>query len=147
MPILKPIFCAVALVDIHITKAFQVLLIDVDTNYSMLSIAFPKFYEELKTIHTIDLCSTTIQAFNFVSNNIFKSCIPDKAVCQSIEDCIQVYKDQIMPMMKLIISKISDGFDLQQGAILGFGTHANDETGSVLKVSNVSVEEMESQES
>ena len=42
MPILKPIFCAVALVGIHITKPFQALLIDVDTNYSKLAIVFSK---------------------------------------------------------------------------------------------------------
>ena len=34
MPILKPIFCAVALIVIHITNAFQALVIDCDTNFS-----------------------------------------------------------------------------------------------------------------
>ena len=50
--ILKPIFCAVALVGIHITKPFQALIIDPDTDYSTLAIAFPKFCEELKTVDT-----------------------------------------------------------------------------------------------
>ena len=107
MPILKPIFCAIALVGIHITKPFQALLIDVDTNYSTLAIAFPKLYDELKTIHTIDLCSTTIQVLTFMSNEAFESCIPEKAVCQAIDDCMQVYKkEQIVPLMKVIISKL-----------------------------------------
>ena len=106
MPILRPIFCAIALVGIHITKPFQALLIDVDTNYSTLAIAFPKLYDELKTIHTIDLCSTTIQVLTFMSNEAFESCIPEKAVCQAIDDCIQVYKEQIVPLMKVIISKL-----------------------------------------
>ena len=103
MPILKPIFCALALVSIHISKPFQALLIDVSTNYSILSIAFPKLYEELKTSHTIDICSTTIQAFKFVSKDIFMSCIPNKAVCQAIDDCILVHKEEIIPLIRLII--------------------------------------------
>ena len=60
MPTLKPIFCAVALVGIHITKPFQALLIDPDTNYSSLAVAFPKFYEELKMIDTADLVGKMI---------------------------------------------------------------------------------------
>ena len=54
MPILKPIFCSVAHVGIHITKLFQALLIDPDKNYSTLAVAFPKLYEELKMVDTAD---------------------------------------------------------------------------------------------
>ena len=50
MPILKPIFCAVALIGIHIPNAFQALVIDCDTNFSTLSEAFPKLYDELVTV-------------------------------------------------------------------------------------------------
>ena len=50
MTILKPIFCAVALIVIHITNAFQALVIDCDTNFSTLSEAFPKLYDELVTV-------------------------------------------------------------------------------------------------
>lgn len=142
MPILKPIFSAVSLIGIHITKPFQQLLIDVDTNYSKLVTAFPKLYEELKDLQAIDLCSTSIQVMKFVSPEIFKSCIPDKAICKAIDESIQMYSDQIVPLMKLIVSKIADGFDVQRGAIFGFGTHANDDTGSVFNVSKATEDEM-----
>ena len=41
-----------------------------------------------------------------------------------------------------MISKIADGIDVQRGAIFGFGTHANDDTGSLFKVAEATDEEM-----
>ena len=65
MPILKPIFCAVSLVGIHVTKPFQALLIDPKTNYSTLSAAFPKLYEGLKIVNSADLfCTHHIKFLN-----------------------------------------------------------------------------------
>ena len=140
---MKPIFCAVALVGIHITKPFQALLIDTETNYSTLGVAFPKLYEELKTVDTLDLCSTSCQAFRFVPSETFELCTPPKDVCEAIEECSKMYRDEITALMKIIISKIADGFDVQRGAIFGFGTHAEDDTGSLVKVSDATEEEME----
>ena len=141
MPILKPIFCAVSLIGIHITKPFQALLIDVDTKYTNLMTAFPKLYKELTTVDAVDMCSTSIQVFRFVSKEMFESCAPEKEVCCVIDECVKVYKDQIVALMKMMISKIADGFDLQRGAIFGFGTHANDDTGSLLKVADATEKE------
>ena len=45
---------------------------------------------------------------------------------------IQVYKEQFVPLMKVIISKIVDGSDLQRGATIGIGTHAVDDAGSLV---------------
>ena len=41
----------------------------------------------------------------------------------------------------MMIYKIADGFDLQRGAVFGFGTHANDDTGTLFKVANASDKE------
>ena len=38
-------------------------------------------------------------------------------------------------MMKIMIQKIADGFDTQRGAVFRIETHANDDTGSVMKIS------------
>ena len=143
MPILKPIFCAVSLIGIHVSKPFQALLIDVDTKYTTLMVAFPKLYQELITVDAVDMCSTSIQVFHFVSKEMFESCAPDKEVSAIINECAKVYKDQIVALIKMMLSKIADGFDLQRGAVFGFGTHANDDTGPLLKVADVTGKEKE----
>ena len=83
-----------SLIGIHVTKPFQALLIDVDTKYSTLMIAFLK----LTTVDVVDLCSTSIQVFHFVSKEMFESCAPDKDVCAVIGECAKVYKDQIVAL-------------------------------------------------
>ena len=40
-------------------------------------------------------------------------------------------------------SKIADGFDLQWGAVFGFSTHAEDDTGSLVKEANATEKEMD----
>ncbi|MEO0686683.1 MAG: hypothetical protein AAFY76_16990, partial [Cyanobacteria bacterium J06649_11] len=45
MTLLKPVFCAVSLIGIHITMPFQALLLTKETNYSSLLTAFPSLYE------------------------------------------------------------------------------------------------------
>ena len=135
-------FYFVALIGIHITKPFQALLIDYDTKYSTLAVAFPKLYEELTTVNAADLCTTSTQAYTFISKEIFLTCAPDKAVLDSIDECTKSYGNQIVPLMKLMISKIADFFDVQRGAIFGFGTHADDDTGPLLKVADATAAEM-----
>ena len=44
--------------------------------------------------------------------------------------------------MRIIISKIVDGFNTQWGAAFGFGTHADDSMGLLLKISTLNEEKM-----
>ena len=46
--LLKAIFCATALVDIHFTRPFLSLLLDTECNYETLKRAFPMFYHDLR---------------------------------------------------------------------------------------------------
>ena len=117
-------------------------MIDNDTKYSTLAVAFPKLYEELTAVNAADLFTTSTQAYTFISKEIFLTCAPDKAVLDSIDECTKSYGNQIVPLMKLMISKIADGFDVQRGAIFGFGTHADDDTGPLLKVADATAAEM-----
>ena len=119
MPILKPIFCAVTLVRIHVIKPLQALLIDPDTNYSTLSVTFPKFYEELKTVNSEELCSTSHQVLQFVPIETFERCIPSQDVCKAIDETCQNNKCEIIHLLQLMISKIAD--KLQALGSLGFG--------------------------
>ena len=130
MSILKPIFCAVALVGIHITKPFQALLIGVDTKYSTLA-GWP-FQSSMSLLQL---------TYHFVSKEIFETCAPGKAVCEAIDECSKSYANQVVALMKMMITKIADRFDLQRGAIFGFGTDAKDDTGPLLKVADLTEEE------
>ena len=42
----------------------------------------------------------------------------------SVNRNINSHADDIPNLIKLIIPEISDGFNLQKGAMFGFGTHA-----------------------
>ena len=44
--------------------------------------------------------------------------------------------------MKIMISKRADGSDVQRGAVFGFGTYAEDDTGSLMKVFDLTEKEM-----
>ena len=67
--VLKPIFCATAVLGHHIMRPFQWLLVDVDTTYETLFTAFPKLYEEL-LVYPAKLQPE--QAFFFVPEDMFK---------------------------------------------------------------------------
>ena len=56
MSLLKPIFCAAALIGIYITIPFQTLLIDKDTNYTSLLRSFPILHDELSSIDPERMC-------------------------------------------------------------------------------------------
>ena len=53
-----------------------------------------------------------------------------------------MHNSEITRLMKLMTLKIADGFDVQRGAVFGFGAHADD-TGSLVKVANATEKEME----
>ena len=50
MEILKPIFAAIALLGVHVTRPFHKLLMDPSTDYSQLLNVYPQLYGELTTI-------------------------------------------------------------------------------------------------
>ena len=62
--LLKPIYAAISLLGLHITRPFRELIIDTDTTYSLLLSAFPKLYDDLK-IPTKEYLSTK-QVVSFV---------------------------------------------------------------------------------
>ena len=48
-----------------------------------------------------------------------------------------------MRLLKFCLAEFAAGFALQKGAIFGFGEEANYDTGTVLKISDVSKEQLE----
>ena len=58
-------------------------------------------------------------------------------------DCCKQYPREIEQILQLSLKKFAYGFSYQKGAIFGFGENADANTGSVLKISTLSKEEIE----
>lgn len=143
MTLLKPVFCAVSLIGIHITMPFQALLLTKETNYSSLLTAFPSLYEELTSINPESLCTTTNQVFHFVQPDTFKNVVKHlkPSIVESIENSVKLYKSQVINLLRLILPKLADGFSIQRGKVFGFGPHALEQP-KTFKISNASEEEL-----
>ena len=133
MTFLKPVFCAVALVGLHIsniiTLPFQALLAANETNYSTLLSAFPILYDELKSVNPERLCTTKDQVFHFVPKTTFDNLVKNTrdVILLSITSTIPEYKSEIISLLKMILPKLADGFSTQREQIFGFGLEADSE--------------------
>ena len=134
--ILKPVFCTTAILGHHITRPFHRLLIDLDTTYESLLAAFPKQYEELTNIDP-EMLLRSEQVFKFVPQDIFKDASYKDHLLQTLFSNADQYKDEVVKIIRICLGKFSKGFEKQKGAIFGFGKTANDDTGSVLKLSTI----------
>ena len=137
MELLKPIYSAIALTGLHITKPFHTLLTDNQTTYSTLMKSFKLLYNDLTSIPAKDFL-TTEKVVTFISDDIFKRSGPEDCVLQYLSGCINTYPVEIEKLMTIVLPKFAYGFDYQRGAIFGFGPSAELEPrGGVMKVSTV----------
>ena len=124
---------------IHIGRPFHHLLIDPETTYSKLIVAFKNLYNDLTTISASQLL-TINKVVSFVSADIFKESLPEQCLLEVLKEVTEMYPAEIERFMVLSLKMFAEGFDYQKGAIFGFGPSANNETGSVLKIANVNEE-------
>ena len=134
--VLKPIYCATALLGIHIMRPFQRLLVDVGTTYTTLLTAFPLLHQEM-SITDPSLLLTPEQVFKFLPNEMFKETLPKHHLLMNILECSREYEDQVVTIIGICLHKFQVGFQKQKGAIFGFGTSKDDATGTVLKISTL----------
>lgn len=135
--ILKPIFCATAILGYHITRPFHRLLLDLNTTYDTLLVAFPKLYDELTNTNAESLL-TTDQVFNFVHSDIFKDASYKEHLLTGLFRNADEYRNEVLKIIRLCLEKFRKGFEKQKGSIFGFGSNANEDTGSILKLSSLS---------
>ena len=138
MEILKPIFCATALMGMHITGPLMAILLDTDTKYSTLMSIFPKLYNDMITIQPHHFLQTSECVVSFASTKVFKQKAPTAAILNSLNDCLQEYQAEVEKVLSLFLKAFSNGLAVQKGAIFGFGPFANKDTGSLLKISTAS---------
>ena len=141
MEILKPIFCAISLLGIHITRPFHSLMMDKDTNYSVLLKAYPSLHKELLTVSPLMVLQTKEQVFNFVPKTIFLASRSNEKLIEHLDNTVPEYKDEITTLVRILMKRFADGLQLQKGAIFGFGETASDDIGmNVLKISTLDEE-------
>ena len=143
MELLKPIFCAISLIGIHIGRPFHYLIMDKKTTYSTLCIAYPRLHNELITLDPVDLLQPGIQILKFVSEEAFKNSLSQKDLMESLVLSVNQHKKEVVCLVKILINKIAEGLNHQKGAIFSFGKPKDEETGkNVVKFANVSDEVM-----
>ena len=64
MELLKPIFCATALIGIHITSPFLSFILDTRTTYETLITTFPVIYENLSNVDIEQMLKTEQRVVN-----------------------------------------------------------------------------------
>ena len=63
--------------------------------------------------------------------------LPKSCVLESLSGCISQYKKEVHYFLSICIPRLAEGFELQPGAIFGFGKLADDETNKALKISTL----------
>ena len=58
---------------------------------------------------------------NFVTKDMFISSLPHDNVCLTIKECATQHKEEIVELIRMMMSKYADGLDLQRGAVFRFG--------------------------
>ena len=128
MEVLKPIFAAVSLMGVQITRPFHYLLMDISTTYSTILEAFPMLYDELTKIQPHEAMQLDHQIFKFVPEKIYKMSLPDQCLIVYLKVCINTYTNEMKFLLKILFKMCADGFALQKGTIFGFGPTALDPT-------------------
>ena len=99
MKILKPIFCATALMGMHITGPLMAIL--PDTKYSTLMSIFPKLYNDMITIQPHHFLQTSECVVSFASTKVFKQKAPTATILNSLNDCLQEYQTEVEKILSL----------------------------------------------
>ena len=123
MELLKPIYGAIALLRLHITRPFHTLLIDPSTTYSTLMVSFKRLYKDLTEIPAKNFL-TTDQVAYFVTKDIYKKSKPDECFLQFLEEFIKAFSSEFEKLIAIALTKLARGFNIQKGVIFGFGPSA-----------------------
>ena len=140
MELLKPIVCVAALIGIHFTSPYLVLLLGTKTTYETLVTAFPIMYDDLTKPISEQLLQTEQRLVNFVDDKPFKSTLPKECLRESVSNCASQYKKEVLQLLEILLPCLAEGFSEQRGALFGFGPKVQDDTGTLLKISSVTDE-------
>ena len=88
------------MLGIHILKPFHEILIHPETNYTTLLKSFPKLYGELTSIEPEKLLKID-HVYKFVTEEMFKNCLPDKDLLHVLSQFCEKYPQEIKQLITL----------------------------------------------
>lgn len=86
---------------------------------------------------------TLNQVFHFSTEEHFSDALLDSILSEYLISVAKEYEREVCQLVKILLKKFADGFELQKGAIFGFGEKKDNATGTVLKISEESEERIE----
>ena len=141
MDILKPILATIGLLGIHITRPFHTLVTHPETNYTVLIDSFKQLYSDLQIPAAEYMTVDKVAAF--VPIEMYETSLPDEELVGSIKSAMRDFHADIVILLQIALKMFADGFCYQKGNIFGFGPSAQDDCGTVLKLSEVDDSKLE----
>ena len=83
------------------------------------------------------MMQTDVKVVEFVDHKEFERTLPKECLHESVNCCISEYEKEIKQFLSVLLPRMADGLSEQRGALFGFGPKANDNTGSLLKISQI----------
>ena len=118
---LKVMYCAGALIGLHLVEPFLSLTMAADTTYTKINPAFQQLYQELLDTDACTLLNVDEPAFKVVSTERFKQARYDQEICDAIVKVAASFRPQVIKLLEVILPKLAAGFQKQKGDIFSFG--------------------------
>ena len=96
---------------------------------------FPLLYSDCINIDSDKLLQDDQKVVTFVDTEKFEISLPK--VRESVNMCAVAYKREVKKLLGIIFHRLAEGFSEQCGALFGFGPKADEDTKTLLKVSEV----------
>ena len=116
-------YCAGALLGLHLVEPYLSLTTAASTTYSKLIPAFQQLFRNLSETNVTDLLQTNAPAFSFVSMERFQQTRYDDDMCQCIADVVDAYRPEVTKVLQMMMPGLAAGFQKQKGDIFSFGDH------------------------
>ena len=100
-------FAVGALLGLHLVEPFLLLTTSTDTAHAKLVPAFRQLHHDLKHKDPGRVLSTSISAFQFISQERCDQCRYAEDVCESIATVAKEYKTQVNSKTLLVFSQIT----------------------------------------
>ena len=63
--------------------------------------------------------------------------LPKECLRESVNGCVSEYEKEIKQFLSILLPRMAAGLSEQRGALFGFGPKVNEDTGSLLKISQI----------
>ena len=114
MEIIKPIFCATALMGVHIISPLMAILLDTNTKYSTVMSVFQKLNKDMITLKPHHFLQTSECVVSVVPTKVFKQASPKVVIINSLNECLKEYKTEVENILRLFLRAFSHGLAVQK---------------------------------